>query len=126
MNKLIRILPLAALLAVGCGKGLQAQADPDQARQALCTVLDAWQRGDAPDSLRTASPAVHAKDLDWSAGYRLARYQVASEGGRAGTDLRYAAMLTLQDGRGRTFLRNAAYTVGTSPVLTVVRQDPES
>jgi hypothetical protein len=126
MNTLIRILPLAVLLAAGCGRGLPAPAGPDQARGALRAALDAWQRGDRPDALRTASPAVHVKDPDWSAGHRLTRYQIAGDGERAGIDLRYAVRLTLSGPRGQAVHKNTAYVVGTSPVLTVVRNDPGS
>jgi hypothetical protein len=126
MNNLTRTLPLAVLLAAGCGPRLQAPADPAQARDALRTALDAWQRGDRPDALRAASPAVHVNDPDWSAGHRLTRYQIAAGGDRAGTDLRYPVRLTFTGPKGQTVQKNTAYMVGTSPVLTVVRHDPGS
>jgi hypothetical protein len=126
MNTLRRILPLGVLLAAGCGPGLPAEADPGLARDALRNVLDAWQRGDRPEALRAASPAVHVNDPDWSAGRRLARYEIAGEGGRSGVDLRYAVRLTLTDPNGRAVRKDTAYVVGTSPVLTVVRNDPDS
>jgi hypothetical protein len=127
MKYLTRIAPLAVFLAAGCGgPSLQAPADPARAREALQSALDAWQRGEPPDSLRVASPAVLVKDPDWSAGYRLARYEIGADGDRAGVDLRYPVRLTLTDARGRTVRRNITYTVGTSPALTVVRHDPAS
>jgi hypothetical protein len=126
MTKLTRALPLAVLLAAGCGPGLQAPADPERAREALQTVLDAWQRGDRPEALRTASPAVHVNDPDWSAGRRLTRYQIAADGVRSGVDLRYTVRLTLAGPRGQAVRKDTAYVVGTSPVLTVVRNDPDS
>jgi hypothetical protein len=126
MNKLTRILPLAVLLAAGCGPGLQAPADPARAKDALRATLDAWQRGDRPDALRTAAPAVHVNDPDWSAGHRLRRYQIAGEGGRSGVEMRYPVRLTLTGPKGQAVRKDTAYVVGTSPVLTVVRNDPDS
>jgi hypothetical protein len=126
MKHLTRTLPLAVLLA-GCGgPALQAPADPARARQALRTALDAWQQGGQPGSLKSGSPAVHVSDQDWSAGYRLTRYQIAEDGQRAGVDLRYRVALTLLAPRGQTVHKDTAYLVGTSPVLTVVRLDPDS
>jgi hypothetical protein len=122
MPKSIPILFLAAFL-VGCGDpGLQAPAEPAQAREALCAVLEAWQRGDSLQSVRTGTPAVQVHDRDWAAGLPLARYQIVSEGERAGLDMRYRVVLTLQPPGGRAIRRNAVYMVGTSPIPTVHRE----
>jgi hypothetical protein len=126
MNHVTRTLALAGLLAAGCGPGLQTPAGPDQARDALRTALDAWQRGDRPDALRAASPAVHVRDPDWAAGRRLTQYQIAGDGGRSGVDLRYTVRLTLTGPKGKAVQKDTAYVVGTSPALTVVRNDPDS
>ena len=122
MKNLTRLVPLAVLLAAGCGGGrLQAPADPGRAREALCAALDAWQRGEPP-----GAPAVRVNDPDWSAGYRLTRYQLASAGDRDGIDLRYRVTLTLRDPTGKTVRKATNYVVGTSPVPTVVRLDSDS
>jgi hypothetical protein len=126
MKTRTRILSLVLLLTAGCGPRLQAPADPGQARDALCTVLDAWQHGRPPASLRGAAPAVHVNDPDWSAGYRLTGYQLAGDGARAGIDLRYRVTLTLRDPKGKAVRKDTAYLVGTNPVLTVVRHDSDS
>lgn len=127
MNNLKRISLCMVFLAAGCGgPSLQAPAEPGPARQALCTTLDAWKRGESVESLRGASPAVQVNDPDWPAGYRLTHYQVADTEARDGIDLRYRVALTLKDPRGRIVRKNTSYTVGTSPVLTIVRHDPES
>jgi hypothetical protein len=126
MNHTNKLLSLTLLLAAGCGQSLQTPAEPTQARETLRSVLDAWQRGDALDSLRSASPPIQVNDPDWAAGYRLTRYQLAPEGERAGLDIRFPAVLTLQRPNGKTLRKSAAYMVGTSPALTVVRHDPQS
>lgn len=127
MNKPNHLYLCIALFAAGCGgPSLQTPADSGQARQALCTTLDAWKRGDSVESLRGASPAVQVNDPDWPAGYRLTDYQVADQEARHGTDLRYHVALTLKDPNGRIVRKNTTYIVGTNPVPTVVRNDPES
>jgi hypothetical protein len=127
MNNLKRLLPLGAFLMLGCGgPSLQEPADPGRAREVLQTVLDAWQRGETPDSVRAASPAIHVNDPDWQAGCRLTRYRITADGGRAGIDLRYPVTLTLRNPSGQTIQKNTTYLVGTSLLLTVVRHDPES
>jgi hypothetical protein len=126
MNKRITILFLALFLAAGCGgPRLPAQADPDRAREALCSALDAWQRGEPPDTLGGAAAAVRVNDPDWSAGYRLTRYEIAP-GARTGLDLCYPVTLTLRDSSGKLVRKNTTYLVGTSPVPTVVRHDSDS
>ncbi|HWG42457.1 MAG TPA: hypothetical protein VN688_06685 [Gemmataceae bacterium] len=127
MNQQNKLLCFAVLLLAGCGgPSLQTPAEPTLARDTLRSVLDAWQRGDALDSLRSASPAVQVNDPDWLAGCRLTDYQFISDGTRAGIDIRFPVLLTLKQPNGRTIRKNTAYMVGTSPVLTVVRHDPQS
>jgi hypothetical protein len=126
MNSVYRILALTAALTAGCGPGLQAPADSGRAEQTLRTTLDAWQRGDTPESLRKATPPITVADVDWAGGYRLTGYQVQGAGDRSGVDLRFAVTLTLKDPKGKTVQKSTAYVVGTNPALTVVRNDPDS
>jgi hypothetical protein len=126
MNQLKRLACLAVLVAAGCASRLQTPADPADAREALRGALDAWQRGDAPDALRDAAPVVHVSDPDWSAGCRLTRYHIAEGDDRSGIDLRYRVTLTFRDPKGKLVQKKTAYVVGTHPVLTVVRNDPDS
>jgi hypothetical protein len=124
MNQLNKLLVLTVLLAAGCGApSLQEPAEPTQAREALRIVLDAWQRGDTLDAVRSTAPAVQVNERDWTAGCRLARYQIVSDGARAGTDLRFRVVLTLRQSNGKTIRKNTTYMVGTSPALTVHRDD---
>jgi hypothetical protein len=100
--------------------------DPDQARDALRTALDAWQHGSPPAALRDAAPAVHVNDPDWAAGCRLTSYQFTGAGDRAGVELCYRVKLTLRDPKGQVVRKDTTYFVGTRPVMTVVRHDSDS
>lgn len=126
MKKRSKLAFLAVLVAAGCGPpSLQEETDPAQAREGLRTALDAWQRGESPDALRSASPAIQAADHDWTAGTRLKGYQIVSDGKRAGIEMSFRVVLTLQQPNGKTIRKNVAYTVGTRPALTVHREDNE-
>jgi hypothetical protein len=122
--KLRTLLPAALLACVaGCGRGSPPQpADPDRARAALRLALDAWQQGQAPRSLQGREPPVRVIDREWRAGYKLVRYELAADG-PLGADLRCQVRLLLRNGRGQAVRKKAVYSVGTSPALTVVREE---
>jgi hypothetical protein len=118
------LLLTAALAAPGCGLGVPDPADPEQARAALRSALDAWKEGAAPDSLKGQRPAIHVSDQDWSGGMQLLGYEILADQ-PFGADLRCRVRLALQNGRGQAVRKIALYGVGTSPVLTVLRTDEE-
>jgi hypothetical protein len=94
----ILLLPAAACLALaGCGAGssLPPATDPAQGREALKTVLETWKRGGTIDELKTASRPITVRDPDWSAGAKLAGYEIAPEDERAGADLLLTVKLVL-------------------------------
>jgi hypothetical protein len=116
--------PVAAL-GLGCGGGsLPRSADPDRASEALRTALDAWQRGEAAASLKDHRPAITVIDHDWQSGLRLTRYELTGAAQPSGTDRRCEVNLWLQDPRRKPAPKTVAYTIGTDPALTVVREDP--
>jgi hypothetical protein len=114
--------PLAVLLSAGCGRAPPAPADPAKAREALQTALNAWKDGKEPNWLQEQTPPVHVVDHEWLGGYRLLRFKVEKDE-PAGADLRCQVLLSLKDKRGNALQKRAVYSVGTSPVLTVVREE---
>src|SRR5262249_37802098 len=121
------VLPAAALgvvLAAGCGRyAPPPPADPAAARQALRSALDAWQGGDTVEALARGKPPVHVADDDWQGGARLLNYEITGEGEMLGLNLCCPVALSLQDRGGRTVQKKVRYSVGTSPVLTIFRED---
>lgn len=112
---------LAALLVVGGCRGSAAPPpDASAARQALLTALDAWAAGKSPDDLRNQQPPLFVSDPDWEAGRALRTYELSDQESFDGQTLRTAANLSFVGDRRRKSL-GAKYTVGTTPVLTVVR-----
>lgn len=110
-------------LAAGCSKGppLAAPVEPDKARAALRTTLDAWKAGRAIGSLGQEAPPIVAQDLDWMAGAKLAEYKLLDDGKAEDANLRVPVQLTIRDAQGRAATKTVNYVVGTDPKLTVFR-----
>ena len=102
---------------------MPSPADPEQARQALRSALDAWSRGEKSDSLRGGAPPIHVVDGDWDRGLRLAKYYLAPDDQESGPNLLCPVQLSLRDGRGRSFNKRVVYLVGTDPHVSIVREE---
>jgi hypothetical protein len=115
--------PLLGLLSLaGCGPSRPEAADPQKSKELLRAVLDAWQQGEKPESLKVRSPAIHANDPDWAGGLKLERYEVSdAEGKPNGYDFNYPVTLWLRSGSGNARSKKVSYTIGTSSALVVVR-----
>ena len=121
------ILGVAAAIAgltglAGCGPAPSAQADPGQARDVLRQALDAWQAGDTPESLLQKTPPVRVMDREWQTGVKLVRYKVEGDVPFA-AELRCRVLLTLQPPGKAAKDKKAVFAVGTSPAITVVREE---
>jgi hypothetical protein len=119
----ILFLAWAPLSLVGCNGPAQPKpADPAQARQALHLTLESWQKGEVPRSLKEREPPIQVVDHQWRSGYQLVRYQFGADG-PMGANLRCQVQLSLKNPKGKPLHKKAIYSVGTSPVLTVVREE---
>ncbi len=115
-----RSLVLILLCAVGCSEPLPPVTNPEQARVALETALDAWQKGETAESLQTRLPAIHVNDPDWRSNKQLVKYQIGSGQGH-GNSWRCEVQLTFQDSAGNATQRHIKYIIDTEPALVVVR-----
>ena len=115
---------VVAALAAGCGGRTSppAPADATAARGALHAALDAWQQGEAADAMKSRRPAIYVNDPEWRAGRRLLAYEVRDDA-PFGADLRCRVVLSLADDAGRPYAEAAVYAVGTSPAVTVAREE---
>src|SRR3954470_16153610 len=94
----ILLIPAAACLALAAGcrePSPPPLTDAAKGRELLKTTLETWKRGGTIEELKSASPAIVARDPDWSAGARLTAYEIAPEDGRMGTDLLVTVKLSL-------------------------------
>lgn len=114
---------LAAILAAtlpGCSSGSANAVQPDRARAALETALNAWKQGQSLEQFGGSDGAMVVQDLDWLAGAKLVDYQLVDDGRPADANLRVDVKLTLQK-KGKPVEKTVRYLVTTSPAVTVFR-----
>jgi hypothetical protein len=111
---------LLLALPLGCG-GNQEVADPDQARQALVSVLDAWHDGRSLDEVTGGNLGTTVADPSWKAGFKLSRYEVAEATQTTGLDRMIPVELWLRDPKGKEVRQKVRYTVSLAPSRTVLR-----
>src|SRR5262245_66416394 len=115
------------LLLSGCGEGNHAMptaSNPEVARQALEKALGQWQAGQTADALAAASPKVYVNDFDWKDGRKLKQFQVAGPGAEGGMQGRFPVSLDVEHVSGRVVRSQVSYSISTSPVVSIVRDDP--
>ena len=113
------VLLVLTLAQAGCGQTSRDLAlDEAKARDACAATLEAWKAAKKPADLK---PDIIASDYAWAAGQKLIDFEFLPGETSDGTNLNIPVKLTLQDARGAQKTSNAMYTVGTSPVVTVIR-----
>jgi hypothetical protein len=114
------VLILLGAAAGGCGRPVARPPDRAEAVAVLRAALDAWRRGDRPESLQQRQPPIRVADPAWSQGTRLTRFEIEEDQARpSGFDLGCTVKLWLADGRKDP--RRVKYTVATSPAVVVTR-----
>jgi hypothetical protein len=117
---------LAPLVAfVGClTSGCEQTArdltlDEDKARLACQSFLTAWQEGKKVEELK---PEIIGRDYAWDAGDQLVTFAFLSGEKNDGTNLHLPVELSLKTAKGTESKSKVVYVVGTSPVVTVIRE----
>jgi hypothetical protein len=111
-------LPLTA----GCGHNARSlKLDKETARQSLSAFLDCWKSGGEPGALQSRSPAIIGRDTDWDNGKKLVQFTLGAETDD-GTNMHITTELVLASG-GRQATKAVEYIVGTSPAITVFRNE---
>lgn len=115
---------------VGCGPrgAVDLTLDKELARASLTRFLDAWRDGQTTDQLAKASPAIIGRDPAWADGQKLLTHELLSETDD-GANLHARVKLTLggkSEAAGGKTTRTSVdvvYVIGTSPVVTVFRDE---
>ena len=125
MRPTLLLLAPACLALVGCGAGssLPPATDSARGREALKTVLETWKRGGTIDELKTANPPITVRDPDWSAGAKLAGYEIAPEDERAGVDLLLTVKLVLARPDGPPREKKVGFKVAIGSSTVVLRNE---
>jgi hypothetical protein len=119
---LFALAAVCVVTAAGCAdRPPAAPVEPDKARAALRTALDAWKSGRKIETLAQDRPPIVAQDFDWMAGSTLVEYDVLSEGTPEDANLRVPVKLSLKDAKGQAKTKTVNYIVGTDRTLTVFR-----
>lgn len=124
-RKGLRVGVLAmGLIWAGCTNGPRhaAAVDPEQARTALLTALDAWKLGQTPASLTTASPTITVQDMDWERGCKLRSFEMLTAERHDDSNLRIPVRLVIDEPGKPSSTKQVSYVVGTDPTITVFRE----
>lgn len=134
MNRLALWGMLMALTFAGCGPrgATDLSLDKDLARSSLAKFLDAWRDGQTTEQLAKASPPVIGRDPAWAEGQKLVAYELLGETD-GGANLHARVKLKLGGKNGNAGGANGGtnggtsqevvYVIGTSPVITVFRDE---
>lgn len=114
---------VTAFLGIGCERSLPPAASPEEARAALQTALDAWQKGNPVQELQSRVPPIYISDQDWSDGQRLTSYKIVEGSALSGQSWRCAVVLSLESKQGRKQQKKAHYSVDTQPACVITRND---
>lgn len=118
-----QVLALLCVMLIGCSHSARnLSLDKEQAREACKTFLTAWKNGDTYIDLE---PDITGRDHDWDAKKKLVAFELLPNETNDGTNLHIPVRLTLKDTQRRETQTVGTYTVGTSPVVTVFRENDE-
>lgn len=124
-SKLILLLLLSSVM-LGCGgnHAPPALADANKSLESLKLTLESWRSGNKPEALREGKPSILVADEDWQAGLRLVSFEVGAASQTGGTAQCIPVVLELEGPAG-VQRKTVQYAVNTSPILSVVRQEPQ-
>lgn len=115
----LALLVVAGTLSGGCGPKLPPVADPERAKQALQTALEAWKNGDTIESLTKQTPAIYFNEEVWQRGQSLLQYE-RQENRASGRGWQFDVKMTFRNAPNSP--RVFHYLVDTDPAIVIVQQ----
>jgi hypothetical protein len=118
------VLMFGLCLTAGCGPSeIRPQGTGDEARTTLIRALDVWKAGGALDELPKASPMIIMADEDWSAGRRIADYEIVEEPQLNGSHWRVYAQIKLLHKSQVQKPQRVCYAVTLGSPTSILRSD---
>jgi hypothetical protein len=120
-------LAAALLLLSGCGQrnvAMPPPADANVAQQALEKALTQWQAGQTAEMLAMSEPKTYVNDYEWREGRKLKQFTVAGPAEEVGLLVRVPVALELEHPSGQVVRSEVSYSISTTPVVSIVRDDP--
>lgn len=111
----------------GCGQrnvAMPAKASPQVAQAALEKALAQWQAGQPVETLAAANPKTYVNDYDWRDGRKLRQFQVSGPAEEVGLQIRLPVALDVEFPQGQVVRSHVSYSISTTPVVSIVRDDP--
>lgn len=114
-------------IVAGCGEtgGANLKVDPDLAKRSLNSFLETWNRGEAMETLEKANPRIVGRDPLWANGAKLTEFKIGKEtSDGANLHIEVELKVAAEGGAsGAATPQTVTYVVGTSPVITVFRNE---
>lgn len=120
-------LTLLLIAATGCGPrnvAMPPKASAEEAQAALEKALAHWQAGQTPETLASADPKTYVNDYDWRDGRKLRQFQLAGPAEAIGLQVRLPVALDVEHDQGQVVRSQVSYSISTTPVVSIVRDDP--
>lgn len=120
------LVVLMLVVSAGCGgnRAMPTASSKEVAKQSLEKALAKWAAGQPPESLATENPKIYVNDVDWKDGRKLKQFQLAGPAEEVGLQVRLPVTLDVEDASGQVVKNQVSYSVSTSPVVSIVRDDP--
>ncbi|MFM8324421.1 MAG: hypothetical protein ACKN9U_06140 [Pirellulaceae bacterium] len=116
----IPLLWMALIGLPGCAKskGVTGEADLTSGQRLLEGVLEKWKQGEKI----TSNDEVVVGDYPWETNWRLEKYTIEPGVSYSSDSMLFPVKLQLVDPKGNSKDEVAQYVVGTSPKVTIIRQ----
>lgn len=121
MKQLLFGFLILSTCLIGCGGGaLPPQANPDDAKAALITALEAWKKGETTESLAGRAKPIYFNDIKDRPGVKLLGFSIIDGHEFYGQSVRLSVVLTFEFPDGETQEKKINYLIDTKPATVIV------
>jgi hypothetical protein len=110
------------VIPLGCTPSVPAPTDPNNGMELLKQSLEQWKTGKTIADLKAQTPSIIFGDVAWEDGFTLIGYNIKDNPLNDGRNLQVSVTLDLKTPSGKKAKQEVVYTIGTSPVITIIRE----